>query len=101
MTSTARGRIAVGVATELLILLPLAGAASGVYWAFQLLSAESRVGEWAAVLAAVVVFGLVAAGSGRANQRCTHGVSSIGPVIIENGKVVGGDTTPHTDACLP
>jgi hypothetical protein len=56
MTSTARGRIAVGVATELLILLPLAGAASGVYWAFQLLSAESRVGEWAAVLAAVVVF---------------------------------------------
>jgi len=55
----------------------------------------------AVALAAVVVFGLVAAGSGRANQRCTHGVSSIGPVIIENGKVVGGDTTPHTDACLP
>jgi hypothetical protein len=28
-------------------------------------------------------------------------VSSIGPVFIKDGKVVGGDTTPHTEACLP
>jgi hypothetical protein len=48
-----------------------------------------------------VLLGLVAARPGRAHQRCTHGVSSIGPVLIENGKVVGGDTTPHTEACLP
>lgn len=44
---------------------------------------------------------LVAASPGRAHVRCTHGVSSIGPVYIQNGKVVGGDTTPDTEACLP
>ena len=55
----------------------------------------------AVALAVVVVLGLVAANPGRARQRCTHGVSSIGPVYIANGKVVGGDTTPDTQACLP
>jgi hypothetical protein len=48
-----------------------------------------------------MLFGLGAAGSGRAAPRCTHGVSSIGPVYFRDGKVVGGDTTPHTEACLP
>jgi hypothetical protein len=43
----------------------------------------------------------VAAGPGRANQQCTHGLSSIGPVFMKDGKIVGGDTTPHTEACLP
>lgn len=52
-------------------------------------------------LAVVVLLGLVAATPGRAHQRCTHGVSSIGPVYIEQGQVVGGDTTPDTQACLP
>ncbi len=32
---------------------------------------------------------------------CTHGVSSIGPVEIANGTVVGGSTTPHTESCPP
>jgi uncharacterized membrane protein len=49
---------------------------------------------------------LVVVGAARGNDepkrshRCTHGVSSIGPVQIVHGKVVGGSTTPHTEACL-
>ena len=43
--------------------------------------------------------------SGREGQetgkRCTHGVSSIDPIVLANGKVVGGSLTPHTEACLP
>jgi hypothetical protein len=34
-------------------------------------------------------------------QRCTHGLSSIGPVEIVDGKIVGGSPQPHTEACLP
>ena len=49
----------------------------------------------------LIVFGLVAAGPGNARERCTHGVSSVGPVYIQDGKVVGGETTPDTQACLP
>jgi hypothetical protein len=49
----------------------------------------------------LVLLGLAAARPSRAHQPCTHGVSSIGPVFIKNGKVVGGDTTPDTQACLP
>jgi len=49
----------------------------------------------------LVVIGLAAAVRGDARQGCTHGLSSIGPVLIKDGKVVGGDTTPHTEACLP
>jgi hypothetical protein len=52
-------------------------------------------------LSVVVILGLVAARSGRAHPRCTHGVSSLGPVYIKDGRVVGGDTTPDTQACLP
>jgi hypothetical protein len=55
----------------------------------------------AVALAAMMAVGLVAAASGRDDRRCTHGASSIGPVILRNGRVVGGDTTPHTEACLP
>ena len=55
----------------------------------------------AIALSVLVAIGLVAAVPGQAHQRCTRGVSSIGPVFIENGRVVGGDTTPHTEACLP
>jgi hypothetical protein len=55
----------------------------------------------AIAVSVLIVIGLAAAAPGSARQRCTHGVSSIGPVYIENGKVVGGDTTPHTEACLP
>jgi hypothetical protein len=55
----------------------------------------------AIAVSVVVTLGLVAAGPGRANQQCTHGLSSIGPVFMKDGKIVGGDTTPHTEACLP
>jgi hypothetical protein len=54
-----------------------------------------------AALAPVFVFTVAAAGRTRARQTCTHGVSSIGPVIMRNGKIIGGDITPHTEACLP
>jgi hypothetical protein len=63
-----------------------------------------------AVLALWILVGLlvvlVVVGAARGNDRpkrshrCTHGLSSIGPVQIENGKVVGGSATPHTEACL-
>jgi hypothetical protein len=36
----------------------------------------------------------------RRSQRCTHGLSSIGPVQIANGKIIGGSATPHKEACL-
>lgn len=67
---------------------------------------RNRVGGTALValaiaLSVLVVLGLAAAVPSHARERCTHGVSSIGPVFIENGKVVGGDTTPDTEACLP
>ena len=60
------------------------------------------VGLWA-----LVILLLVLVTSARGDVRptharpCTHGVSSIGPVEIVDGKVVGGSTIPHTEACLP
>ena len=62
------------------------------------------VGLWL-VLGLLLVLMLVGAARGddnkpRLNNGCTHGVSSIGPVEIANGKLVGGSTTPHTEACL-
>lgn len=50
------------------------------------------------------VFVLLAAQSGRgatARRACTHGLSSVGPVTVANGRAVRGSTTPHTQACLP
>jgi hypothetical protein len=61
----------------------------------------AALATFACALAAAMLLGLGAAGSGRADTRCTHGASSIGPVYLHDGKVVGGDTTPHTEACLP
>ena len=56
---------------------------------------------FAAVAAAGIVLGLGPADrGGAAAPRCTHGVSSIGPVYLKDGKVVG-NATPHTEACLP
>ena len=55
----------------------------------------------AAALAAAFVFGVAAAAGRNATPRCTHGLSSIGPVQIQNGRIVGGDSVPHTEACLP
>ena len=39
--------------------------------------------------------------SAHPSHPCTHGSSSIGPITFSNGHIVGGTTTPHTDACLP
>ena len=56
-------------------------------------------------LVVVVLIGGVSAHSGNnppgKRQHCTHGVSSVGPVVVRNGKVVGGSTVPDTQACLP
>ena len=61
------------------------------------------LGLWtvAGLLLVLVLVG-AARGDGKPKRsdRCTHGVSSIGPVEIANGKVIGGSTTPHTEACL-
>jgi hypothetical protein len=61
-----------------------------------------------ALAAIVVAITLVFTASSAAEQRhagaqraCTHGVSSIGPVSLRNGTVVGPTPAPHTDACLP
>jgi hypothetical protein len=48
-----------------------------------------------AVIAVVVVTAATADPS-----ACRHGVSSIGPVTLTHGRL-GGDTKPHTQACLP
>ena len=56
MTARGRGRVAIGVATVLLILLPLAGAAGGLNAGFQWLTSEPRAGGLAAVLVGLVAF---------------------------------------------
>jgi hypothetical protein len=57
-----------------------------------------------ALLVSAVAAGLgvvsVHAASGK-RQGCRYGVSSIGPVIIADGVVVGGSTVPQTEDCLP
>ena len=56
------------------------------------------------IAAALLVLTIVAAVTGIARSEpqppCTHGVSSIGTVTLVNGKIVGGSTVPHTEACL-
>jgi hypothetical protein len=60
-------------------------------------------GLWT-VAGLLLVFVLVGAARGddkpKRSHRCTHGVSSIGPVEIVNGTMVGVSATPHTEACL-
>ncbi len=56
------------------------------------------------VLAAALLFAATSAAEraeGGARPVCTHGSSSIGPVSFRDGKMVGGDDAPHTEACLP
>ena len=57
-----------------------------------------------AVLSVVLLAGGIGASAKNPpakGRHCTHGVSSIGPVTVENGKIVGGSTVPDTQACLP
>jgi hypothetical protein len=62
------------------------------------------LGLWGVV---VVLLVLVVVGAARgdtgpqAQARCTHGLSSVGPVVIAHGKVVAGSLQPTTEACLP
>jgi hypothetical protein len=51
-------------------------------------------------MALAFVLGVAAAAGGSATARCTHGLSSIGPVEVENGQTVGGGSRPHTEICL-
>ena len=55
----------------------------------------------AAVLLVLVVVGAARGDVPHRVRGCTHGVSSIGPVAVVDGKVVGGSARPHTQACLP
>jgi len=58
------------------------------------------VALWVLVVAAAAGFAVASVRADDANSRCTHGASSIGPVTIVKGKVVGGSTVPSTQACL-
>lgn len=51
------------------------------------------------LLAAIVAFAVVTTATA-SRPVCTHGVSSIGPVTLVGGHLLG-DTKPHTEACLP
>jgi len=60
-------------------------------------------GHWvvaAALLLLIVVAALTGIARSEPSPPCTHGVSSIGPVTLVGGKIVGGSTVPHTEACL-
>jgi len=58
-----------------------------------------------AALLVVLLVGGVGAHSGTKppakRRHCTHGLSSIGPAVVKNGKLVAGSTIPYTQACLP
>ena len=54
----------------------------------------------AAAMAMGFMLGVASAAGQDTTPRCTHGLSSIGPVEIKLGQVVGGDAVPHTEACL-
>ena len=59
------------------------------------------VALWVLVVAAAAGIAVASVRADDTKSGCTHGASSIGPVTIVNGKVVGGSTVPHTQACLP
>jgi len=59
------------------------------------------VAFWVLVVATAAGIAVATVRADDAKPRCTHGASSIGPVTIADGKVVGGSTVPHTQACLP
>jgi hypothetical protein len=52
-------------------------------------------------LAVLVLVGAARGGGQSRKPQCTHGVSSIGPMVIADGRPVSGSTTPNTQACLP
>ena len=60
------------------------------------------LGLWlvAIALLVLVLVGVARGSAAARKQHCTHGVSSIGPMVIANGQAVSGSTTPHTQACM-
>jgi hypothetical protein len=54
----------------------------------------------AALIMLVVVAAVTGMTRAKTQPPCTHGASSIGPVTLVDGMVVGGSTVPHTEACL-
>jgi hypothetical protein len=61
------------------------------------------IGLWliaTALVSLVLVGSAPGGGTHERHRQCTHGLSSIGPIVIVNGKVVSGPATPHTQACL-
>jgi hypothetical protein len=69
------------------------------------LSASGRVAGLAAIIVAGLLLFVASSSANRARPHvkkpvCTHGASSIGPIVLRAGKVVGGNTTPYTEACL-
>jgi len=64
-------------------------------------SAVRRWTTMGAVGFLLAVAGLAGAtGRAGAGAACTHGASSIGPVVLRDGAIVAGDAVPRTDACL-
>jgi H+/gluconate symporter-like permease len=55
----------------------------------------------AALIALILAVAVTGMARSKTKPACTHGVSSIGPITLINGKIVGGSTVPHTEACLP
>ena len=68
-------------------------------------SAYGRVARFAAMIVAGLLLFVASSFANRTGRHlekpvCTHGASSIGPIFLRASKVVGGNTTPHTEACL-
>jgi hypothetical protein len=57
---------------------------------------------WLALLAALIAV-VVAATAAGDRPHCTHGVSSVGPVVLVHGHLDRrrSELTPHTQTCLP
>jgi hypothetical protein len=52
------------------------------------------------VLVGALTAVVIVTGARADSPVCTHGVSSVGPVTLVQGRL-SGDTVPHTEACLP
>ena len=67
-------------------------------------SVRRRVAAFATIAAVALVMltaGAIENGKADSHPACTHGASSLGPISLSDGQVVGGSTTPTTEACLP
>jgi hypothetical protein len=54
----------------------------------------------AAIIGALLALGAGGSAAGPRARPCVGGASSIGPVTIVDGRIVGGDATPHTSGCV-